>query len=187
MSAAIDITGQPEASRRLTAALAAPVPAYLFVGPEGSGKREAARAFAGELLALGDTDDPDRHRRLAASEQHPDLVVIERTGPTITAQQARQVVQSAALSPVEADVKVVLMVDFHLVGDQTAMVLKAIEEPPPTTIFVILAADVPPELVTIASRCIRIDFAALSDDAIVEKLTAEGVDPEAARSAAAIT
>ena len=41
-----------------------------------------------------------------------------------------------------------------------ALLLKTIEEPPPSTTFVVLADFVPPELVTIASRCVRIDFRA---------------------------
>jgi len=182
-----DLTGQPEAARRLTQAVESPVPAYLFVGPSGAGKREAARLFAGEVFASrsADENDANRHRRLARGERHPDLVVIERTGATITADQARHVVQAASLSPADAPVKVIMLVDFHLVGDQTAMVLKAIEEPPPSTMFVVLATDVPPELVTIASRCVRIDFAPVPDAAVIERLISEGIDPATAASAAA--
>lgn len=182
------LVGQERAVARLEAALDAPVPAYLFVGPPGSGKREAARRFAGELFARGaertDPDAPARHRRLAAIEQHPDLVVIERTGPSITIEEAREVVRAASTSPSEAAVKVLLLVDFHLVAERAPTVLKAIEEPPPTTMFVILAEDVPPELVTIASRCVRIDFAPVPEAEVVERLVADGVDPAVAEAAA---
>ena len=183
-----DVVGQTEAVARLTLALESPVPAYLFVGPPGSGKRRAARDFAGALFArgVGDTGPgaAERHLRLARAETHPDLVVVERAGATITAEQAREVVRVAATSPVEADVKVLLLVDFHLVGGQAAIVLKAVEEPPPSTVFVILAEDVPPELVTIASRCVRIDFHAVPVAEIEADLVAAGVDAETARVAA---
>lgn len=182
------LEGQAQAVRRLVAALESPVPSYLFVGPTGSGKRMAARLFAGELFARsadGPSADGDRHRRLALAEKHPDLVVVERTGAAITADQARQVVRSASLSPIDAALKVILLVDFHLVGDQAAVVLKAIEEPPPTSMFVVLATDVPPELVTIASRCLRIDFGPVPEPLVVARLVSEGVDEDQAAAVAA--
>jgi DNA polymerase-3 subunit delta' len=75
--------------------------------------------------------------------------------------------------------------EFHLV---TAVVvpklLKTIEEPPASTYFVVLAEEVTPDLVTLASRCVRIDVGPVPTDAIVERLVQEGVDDEHARRAA---
>ena len=51
--------------------------------------------------------------------------------------------------------------EFHLAQDAVPALLKVVEEPPPSTVFVILADHVSPELVTIASRCVRIDFGPL--------------------------
>ena len=183
----VELTGQREAAQRLTQAVESPVPAYLFVGPSGAGKREAARIFAGEIFAsrASDENDAARHRRLARDEQHPDLVVIERDGATINIGTAREVVRVASLSPADAALKVILLVDFHLVGDRAPVVLKAIEEPPPSTMFVVLVTDVPPELVTIASRCVRIDFAPVPDSAVIDRLVSEGIDLPMAASAAA--
>ena len=65
------------------------------------------------------------------------------------------------------------------------MLLKTIEEPPASTHFVVLADFVPPELVTIASRCVRVDFRAIPDDVLAARLVAEGVDPATAAAAAA--
>jgi len=180
----IDVLGQPDTTRRLKLAAEQPVPAYLFLGPDGSGKRSAAAQFAGELFARSRPDDAARHRRLAVGEQHPDLVIVERAGATISTEQTREVVRLTALSPVDAGCKVIVLDEFHLVGDQTAMVLKAIEEPPPSTFFFVLASDVPPELVTIASRCVTIAFSALAVDVVVSALVGDGVDPELAREAA---
>ncbi|MFP4513954.1 MAG: DNA polymerase III subunit delta', partial [Acidimicrobiales bacterium] len=68
------VVGQDDAIARLRAAAHTPAHAYLFVGPAGSGRRAAARIFAGELFATGaGAEQADRHRRLAAAEQHPDL------------------------------------------------------------------------------------------------------------------
>ncbi|MFN7150884.1 MAG: ATP-binding protein, partial [Microthrixaceae bacterium] len=67
-----EVVGQDPAVAQLRAALASPVHAYLLVGPEGSGKRALARAFAAELLAGGlDDDRAERTHRLVAAEAHP--------------------------------------------------------------------------------------------------------------------
>ena len=178
------IAGQDAAVAMLRAALSAPVPAYLLVGPAGAGVRAAAIAFAGELLAEVADVDADRHRRLARSEEHPDLVVFDRVGPFITTEQAREAVRAANSSPVEGPRKVIMISDLHLVRDAGPMLLKAIEEPPASTNFVLLAEDVPQELVTIASRCVTVTFDAMSTQSIVEVLTSEGVDEGRAEFAA---
>ena len=100
-----------------------------------------------------------RHRRLAVAEQHPDLHVVERTGAAIPIEAAREIVRRASLSPAEGDRKVMVLDEFHLVSPAAAAtLLKTIEEPPPGTYFVVLADEVTPDLVTIASRCVRVDF-----------------------------
>src|SRR5205807_5867786 len=62
--------------------------------------------------------------------------------------------------------------------------LKVIEEPPASTVFVVLADHIPPELETIASRCVRIDFRAIGREQLVDTLVAEGVDRHSAEEAA---
>ena len=181
-----EVVGQDAAVAQLQAALTAPVHAYLLVGPEGSGKRAAARAFAAELLAEGlDDDGAERARHLAGTETHPAMHVVERQGATISVEQADEVVRQSSLAPPEGNRQVILMVDFHLIGVAAPKLLKSIEEPPPTTVFVILAEELPPELVTIASRCVRVDFAAVASAARADRLVAEGIDPELASVAAA--
>jgi DNA polymerase-3 subunit delta' len=76
---------------------------------------------------------------------------------------------------------VLILTDFHLVGPAAPALLKSIEEPPETTIFVILAELVPTTLATIESRCVRIDFPPLGEDETVDALVAGGVDPATAR------
>ena len=179
------VVGQDRAVAQLKAAVEAPVHAYLLVGPRGSGKRALALAFAAELLSAGsDPVDAERHRRLALAGVHPDVVITERTGPWITAEQAREIVDRASRAPVEGNRKVLVLDELHLVLRNAPILLKAIEEPAPGTIFVVLAEEVPPELVTIASRCVRIDLGPVPVDAIVERLELEGIAPDAARTAA---
>lgn len=183
-----DVIGQDRAVAQLTAAAANAVHAYLLVGPAGSGKRAAARAFAALLLAAGsEGDEAERHARLALAEAHPDLRVIEPTTAQgrIDAGTAREIVKQAALSPAEGARKVLVLEDFHLIDRFGAILLKYVEEPPPSTFFVILAEDVPPELVTIASRAVRVDLGPIPLAALADRLVAEGVDPDRAASIAA--
>jgi DNA polymerase-3 subunit delta' len=182
-----DVVGQDHAVAQLSAAAAHPVHSYLFVGPAGAGKRAAARAFAALLLSTGsEGEDTERIVRLALAEAHPDLHVVEPTTAQgrLTAETARQIVHQAALSPAEGSRKVLVLEDFHLIDRFGAILLKYVEEPPPSTFFLILAHDVPPELVTIASRSVRIDFGPVPLEAVVERLVAEGAPPERARAVA---
>jgi DNA polymerase-3 subunit delta' len=179
-----DVVGQDEAVTRLRRAAAAPTHAYLFVGPAGSTKKEAARAFAATLLGGADTPD-SRDADLVLRGEHPDVREVERTGPAISFDQAREIVRSAALAPAEGERKVMILDEFHLLRPEgAALLLKTIEEPPASTTFVILADFVPHDLVTISSRCSRIDFRRIDDQHVADRLVAEGVDPDSAAEAA---
>lgn len=183
-----EVVGQPGPVAQLQAAVATPVHAYLLAGPEGSGTRDAARAFAADLLlaASGATgDEAELLRTQVAAETHVALHVVEREGATISADQAREVVQLAATSAPAGGLRVIMVVDAQLLGGVAPMLLKSIEEPPPSTVFVLTAEELPRDLVTIESRCVRIDFAAVPADVLAERLVVEGVDPVAAQVAAA--
>jgi DNA polymerase-3 subunit delta' len=170
-----DVVGQDRAVAQLRACASAPVHAFLLVGPPGTGKRAAARSFAAQLLcAGGGGDDCDICRRVLAGV-HPDVVLLERQGASLLVDDAREISRRAATTAVEGGRKVLVLTDFHLVDQAAPALLKTIEEPPPSTVFVILAEQVPPELVTIASRCVRIDFTPLSPAMVAEALVADGV------------
>ena len=183
------VVGQDEVVARLQAAAASPTHAYLLVGEPGYGTRAAARAFAAELLIRGgDTSDEaaDRHRRLARADEHPAITVIEREGASISVDQAREVVRQANMAPAEGSRQIFVLLDFHLIMIPivAGILLKSIEEPPPGTIFVVLADDVPAELVTIASRCSRVDFSPIPAALIRSELAREGVEGSIALAAA---
>jgi len=175
------VVGQPVAVEHLRRAAAEPVHAYLFMGPPGSTKDEAARAFAAAtLLAPHDEDGDDatrRDARLVLAGEHPDVREVRRSGPAISAEQAREIVRLAALAPVEGARKLMILHEFHLLRPEgAALLLKTIEEPPASTIFIVLADFVPNDLITIASRCVRIEFRAIADDVLHDRLLAEGVE-----------
>jgi DNA polymerase-3 subunit delta' len=176
------VPGQERAVSELVAAARRPSHAYLLVGPPGVGGMAAAAGFAAALL--GGADDPDVARR-ALAFAHPDVRLYEREGASLSIGDARDITKLAYRAPVEARRMVVVVPDLHLVRDSGPALLKTIEEPPPGIHFVLLADLVPPELVTIASRCVVIDLDPLSEEVIVAVLVAEGVEERAARGAAA--
>ena len=181
-----DVVGQEPAVAHLRAAVAAPVHAYLLVGPPGSGKRTAATALGAALFCpRGGCGECDVCRRALAGK-HPDLVLVERSGPSITVDQAHEVRRLALRSPNEGARKVLVLTDFHLVREAASVLLKVLEEPPASTVFVILAEQLTPELVTIASRCVRVDFGPLSPDQLTAALVAEGVDAALAHEVAVV-
>lgn len=197
-SAWADVVGQDEAIRQLEAASKAPVHAYLLLGPPGAGKRALARGFAARLLVAADKGDNtaasadaerrteiDRHVRLALREQHPDLRVVAPEGLTFRRADAENLVYHATRAPIEAARKVVLALGCEAMEDEAAgFLLKAIEEPSASTVFVLVATEVEPELATIASRCVIIEVRPLPTDVIAERLRIEGVEPDIASSCA---
>lgn len=178
------LPGQPAAARALRAAAGKPVHAYLFVGPPGTGKLTAAKAFAAKLVCTaGAEDDLDCYRRVV-SGVHPDVAVFEREGAALTIDQAREIARLAARAPLEAPRTVVVIPDLHLAREAAPALLKTLEDPTGPVVFIGLAEFLPPELVTIASRCVRIDFRPLGEEALVDALVAEGIDREKAQVAA---
>jgi DNA polymerase-3 subunit delta' len=171
------IVGQDDAIRQLEAASVAPVHAYLLIGPSGAGKRALARGFAARLLASGSSGaDAERHVRLALAEQHPDLRMVVPEGMTFRRIDAETLARHASLAPVEGPRKVVVGLGCEQMEDEAAgYLLKTVEEPTASTVFVLLATEVEPELVTIASRCVRIDVRPLSPEMVASRLVEEGV------------
>ncbi len=179
------VVGQPDAIAHLRAsAERGAVHAYLFVGPAGSTKLQAARAFASVLLT-GAEDADDRAASLVLRGEHPDVREVQRVGPRISADQAKAIIHEASLTPSEGTRKVMILDEFHLLSPEGAgRLLKVIEEPPDTVTFLILADFVPHDLITISSRCARIDFRAIGPDVVAARLVSEGVNPAAAMAAA---
>lgn len=176
-----DVVGQTRAVAVLRSGARRPVHAYLLVGPSGTGKRAAATSFAASLLCPtaghhGESGLCDVCRRVVVGV-HPDLLEVEREGASIGIGAARDVIRAAHTSPLEGGRKVVVLHDFHLVRETGPALLKTIEEPPASTVFVVLAEFLPPELVTIASRCVQISFDPLTPVQVVAALVSGGVDP----------
>lgn len=176
-----DVVGQDRAVAALRAAARHPVHAYLFVGQPGSGPRTAARGFAAAVLCPnGGCGKCDTCQRVLRGT-HPDLVTIERTGPSIDVDDARRLGTLALRRPFEASRQVLIVADIHLAERAAPALLKTLEEPPATTVFVLLADDVPPDLATVASRSVEIPFPPVSTETIASWLVERGADPTRAR------
>jgi len=178
------VVGQPGAVDQLRAAGRRPVHAYLLHGPAGSGKRVAARALAAALLCPRGGCGVCNTCRRALAGTHPDLIMVERTGAALDVEEARSVVTRAQRLPVEASRQVLVLTDLHLAAKAAPVLLKTVEEPPPGTVFVLVADDLPPALATIVSRCIQIPFDPVPGAAIVGWLVGQGVEPDHAAAVA---
>jgi DNA polymerase III subunit delta' len=164
--------------------LSHPTHGYLFVGPSNVGKSTIARRFAAALLS---GDDEARFQRVSDG-RHPDLALVEPEGrASITVDQARSVVADASLSPLEADRKVFLFEEGGLMNDEAAnALLKTLEEPSPSALFIIVAETEDQLPDTVASRCRTVVFGRVAEDDVVSGLVGLGVGEERAREAARI-
>ena len=191
---------QAEAKRLLRAALAdeGPAHAYLFHGPSGVGKRAAAIAFAGELIATSPrakpASSPDAAAKSAASDRgrvergaHPDVYVIEPIGDQIRIDDIRELRRDLHMRPFEADRRVYLLYSAETMNEDAAdALLKDLEEPPPYAVIVLVADDLGPLPDTIRSRCQLVPFTRLSERAIRTEIDARapGLSPNEAASLA---
>ena len=180
-----DVPGQASATAFLARALRQPHHAYLFSGPEGSGKRLAMRAFAAALLCPNGGCGECRACRLALGERHPNMLVLEPSGPDILVGRdasdpntARWFASRAYLTPVEPGAKVMVVLQADRLRVEAAdVLLKVLEEPPAQTYFLLTSAR-PDEIPdTVRSRCQEISFPPLSEAFVVEALVREGIEP----------
>lgn len=180
-----NVIGQARAVDQLVRSAANPVHAYLLVGPEGCGTEEASRALAAAILT-GDDDPVERAAALVLRGAHPDVHEIRRDGASILAEQVDHIIYLASTTGVEGPTKVIILHEVHLLESaNAARLLKTIEEPPPGVHFILVAEQIIDTLVTIASRCVTIQFAPLDVAAVVEALVSRGIDPDSAAAAAA--
>lgn len=189
------VPGQDDAMTFLDKALSRPHHAYLFAGPEGSGKQLAARAFAAALLCADGGCGECRDCRLAIDDRHPNIVVVEPEGRDIRVGEnadedgtARWLTARAYLTAPEGGWKVFRIEQADRMTEEAAdVLLKALEEPPPQTAFLLSSArpDEIPE--TVRSRCHTVTFRPLSETFVAEVLSGEGIEPGRARLAARIS
>src|SRR6186997_1273108 len=170
----------------LLGAIERPHHAYVFAGPEGSGKSLAARAFAAALLCRRGGCGECRDCRLAEEDHHPNQFVIEPEGRDIHVETIRaEVWQPAYRTAPEPGRKVFVIREADRLSPPAAdTLLKVLEEPPADTVLLLLSARAHELPETIVSRCHVVTFAALPEAFVVAQLEGEGVDPSRALLAA---
>jgi len=179
------LVGQERAVALMQRAAERPVHTYLLVGTKGADLQVAARSFAAALVS-GDADA--RTVELVLKGAHPDVVEFEPETTVLSVAQARdEIVPEAWSSPIEPTSARKVLVVFEaerLQLEAENALLKTFEEPPASTV-IMLVTSAPDELLdTTRSRCQRIDLATLDEATIATVLTKEGYDPDRAALAA---
>jgi len=191
------IVGHEDVIERLRASIARGrvSHAYLFAGPAGIGKALVARELAKALLCVREADeacDDCGQCRKVEHGNHPDVTLIGRIARTakgerktrIVIDQVREQIQDPiALKPFEGRWKVFVVEDADRMseGAQNCL-LKTLEEPPPHSLLVLVAARLEPFLDTVVSRCQVMRFKPLAVELVAEILVSKcEIDGGAAR------
>lgn len=161
--------------------------AWLFTGPPGSGRSNAARAFAAALQCDRGGCGECESCRMVAAGSHPDVSLIRTEGLSIGVDTARDYVRRAALAPAIGRWQILIVEDADRLTDQAAnALLKSIEEPAPASVWMLCATAVDDVMVTVRSRCRPVLMRTPSVEAIAGLLASrDGIDPTAASAAAA--
>ena len=182
------IIGHRAVWERLAADAGSPAGAYLLVGPRGVGKSLVARRFAERLvcpLGGGHSGECLSCRRARAGE-HPDIVVVSPTErQRIGVGDARGVVAKAARTPVEASRKV-FIIDREMTDGAANVLLKTLEEPTSSTVFVLVAVSAEDFPITVASRCRIFGFGKVETGELMEALVRRGMERSEAEAIAEV-
>ena len=153
------LVGQDRVTATLRAATTLPGDAYLFAGPPGTGKEEAARVFAAAILCPDHCGTCNICGRVLRGI-HPDVVILEPEGYTYPIETIREAVAQAALSPMEGARRIIVVEEADRIVERSQnALLKALEEPNPSVTWVLVTSVLQPILPTILSRCQIVEFA----------------------------
>ncbi|OBK79340.1 DNA polymerase III subunit delta' [Mycobacterium sp. 1164985.4] len=168
--------------------------AWLITGPPGSGRSVAALCFAAALQCTSDGVPGCGECRACTTTMagtHADVRRIVPEGLSIGVDEMRTIVQIASRRPGTGRWQVVVIEDADRLTEGAAnALLKVVEEPPPSTVFLLCAPSVDPEdiAITLRSRCRHVALVTPTVDAIADVLMDSDGLPEAdARWAASVS
>lgn len=194
MSVWLDVVGQPAAVAEFEAASATAhghgpalgmTHAWLVTGPPGSGRSTAAVSFAAALVCPEEGCGQCVACRSVLSGSHPDVTVVRSTTLSHGKEQTKSLVMDAAGNPVTAPWRIMIIEDADRLTEAAAnTLLKAIEEPVATTVWVLCAPSTEDLLPTIRSRTRHVALRVPPPQAVADLLVREGVDPAMASFAA---
>lgn len=166
--------------------------AWLVTGPPGAGRSVAALAFAAALQCEdpqtpGCGQCPECKRVLKGT--HPDVKVVTTERLIIKIEEISSLVTLAQQAPAGGKWRVILMEDADRMVERTSnLLLKAIEEPPPRTVWLLCTTQPADVLPTIRSRCRHVSLVTPSVEEVAQLLIEkQGITPETARQAAALS
>lgn len=169
-----ELVGQESVTEQLVEAIARgnPAHAWLFTGPPGSGRSNAARSFAAALnCEQGRGCAECRSCQLIAANSHPAVSLVSTDHVNYRIEDVRQLINTAYDRPQGARWRVIVVEDADRMTERaTNVLLKSIEEPPPQTIWVLCAPSPADVLVTIRSRCRHISLRIPPAEAVAELL-----------------
>jgi DNA polymerase-3 subunit delta' len=159
--------------------------AWLFTGPPGSGRSNAAVAFAAALLCESGGCNTCLNCRTAIAGTHADIELIETEGLSIKIDEIRELITRASWSPSVGSYRVVVIEDADRLTESAAnALLKAIEEPGLRTVWLLCAPSATDVLPTIRSRTRSIVLRTPSTSAVAKLLEGENINSTMANFAA---
>lgn len=163
--------------------------AYLFIGPEGIGKRLMALALVRTIFCDNNNGCGDcTPCRKVDHNNHPDLHLFEPDGQQIKIEQVRELQRQLSLRPLEAEKKVCLIDQGERMNPSAAnALLKTLEEPTENSLIILLSSRPETLLPTVKSRCQQLPFSRLPQEKIEESLlNHRNLAPESAHILAAL-
>ena len=159
--------------------------AWLFTGPPGSGRSNAALAFAAALVCPNNGCGTCIDCTTALNGTHQDVELIRTEGLSIKIDEVRELITRASWSPSVASYRVVVIEDADRLTESAAnALLKAVEEPGLRTVWLLCAPTTTDVLPTIRSRTRSLTLKTPSATAVAKLLTQEGFTPTIAAFAA---
>ena len=160
--------------------------AWLFTGPPGSGRSNAAIALAAALQCEQGGCDACHACHTVQAGTHADVTVVRTEKLSIGVDEVRDLVRRSALAPVGRRWQVMIVEDADRLTEQACnALLKAIEEPAARTVWMLCAPTVEDVLPTIRSRCRLVTLATpTAEDVAAFLVRQDDVDPGLAAYAA---